>query len=178
MSEEHTTAPAVDSGAHDEHHPHVNYWYIFYALCVLTGLSVLADVARESSTFTSLTGTHNAAFVVCFIVLSVATAKALFVMLYFMHLKFEGKWKFVLLAPTIVLAMAIPAALMPDIGSHYYDYEVPQLEPEEDPALAAEGPGGHGTGGHGTGGHTAGSPAEHGPSSNGPASHETGSPSH
>src|SRR5258708_23153201 len=74
-----------------------------------------------------------------FIVLAVACAKALFVMLYFMHLKFEGKWKFVLLAPTMVLAMAIPAALMPDIGSHYYDYEVPQLEPHEDAALPAEG---------------------------------------
>ena len=61
-----------------------------------------------------------------FVVLAVATAKALFVMMYFMHLKFEGKWKYVLLAPTIVLAMAIPAALMPDIGSHYYDYDVPQ----------------------------------------------------
>jgi cytochrome c oxidase subunit 4 len=60
------------------------------------------------------------------VVLAVATAKALFVMGYFMHLKFEGPWKFVLLAPTIILAMAIPAALMPDIGSHYYDYDVPQ----------------------------------------------------
>jgi cytochrome c oxidase subunit 4 len=70
-------------------------------------------------------------------VLAVACAKALFVMMYFMHLKFEGKWKYVLLAPTIVLAMAIPAALMPDIGSHYYDYDVPQTrEPDEHDAEA------------------------------------------
>ena len=45
-----------------------------------------------------------------------------------MHLKYEGKWKFVLLAPTMILALAIVAALMPDIGSHYYDVRVPQLE--------------------------------------------------
>jgi cytochrome c oxidase subunit IV len=50
----------------------------------------------------------------------------MFVMLYFMHLKFEGKWKYVLLAPTMVLALAIIAALTPDIGLHYYDVQVPQ----------------------------------------------------
>lgn len=142
MSDEHTTHPGVESGSHDEHHPHVNYWYIFYALCVLTGLSVLADLVRENSTFASIIGEHRVKVVICIIVLAVACAKAMFVMLYFMHLKFEGKWKFVLLAPTMVLAMAIPAALMPDIGSHYYDYEVPQLEPDEQPtAHAAEGRG-------------------------------------
>ena len=96
-------------------------------------------MGRENSTFAGIIGEHNVKVVICIIVLAVACAKAMFVMLYFMHLKFEGKWKFVLLAPTIVLAMAIPAALMPDIGSHYYDYEVPQLEPEEDAAIAAEG---------------------------------------
>jgi cytochrome c oxidase subunit 4 len=183
MSDDHSTHPAAEHAAHDEHHPHVNYWYIFYALCVLTGLSIVADVARENSTLVNLTGTHYAAILTCFVVLAVATAKALFVMLYFMHLKFEGKWKFVLLTPTIVLAMAIPAALMPDIGSHYYDYEVPQLEPEEDAALAAEGAGGHGAAAHGDAAHGAAAhgdaahwDAEHGaatPAAEAPAEHGT-----
>ena len=133
MSDEHTTSPSVEPAAH-EHHPHVNYWLIFAALCVLTLVSWGADELG------------NKGIVLAIVVLSVATAKALFVMLYFMHLKFEGKWKFVLLAPTMVLAMAIPAALMPDIGSHYYDDEVPQLEPDEEGAHAVLGTGGHGTG--------------------------------
>jgi len=60
--------------------------------------------------------------------LGIATAKATLVLLYFMHLKFEGKWKIVLLAPTTILALAIIAALMPDIGTHYYDVRVPQTE--------------------------------------------------
>lgn len=154
MSDEHTAAPGVEHAAPDEHHPHVNYWYIFYALCVLTGLSVLADLVRDNSTFAGIIGEHRVKVVICFIVLAVACAKALFVMLYFMHLKFEGKWKFVLLAPTIVLAMAIPAALMPDIGSHYYDYEVPQLVPDEEPAHGAEG--------HATPAEHGAVPAEHG----------------
>lgn len=124
MSDEHSAAPGGEHAAHDEHHPYVNYWMIFVALCLLTGVSWLADKMGDWNLL------HKGTLLT-FIVLAVACAKAMFVMLYFMHLKFEGKWKFVLLAPTMVLALAIPAALMPDIGSHYYDYEVPQLEPDE-----------------------------------------------
>lgn len=98
-----------------EHKHHVNYFYIFLALCVLTALSVVTDVIEFESKLA-----------LAFIVLAVATAKALFVMMYFMHLKFEGNWKYLLLAPTIILAMAIPAALGPDIGMHYYTLQVPQ----------------------------------------------------
>jgi cytochrome c oxidase subunit 4 len=65
-------------------------------------------------------------------------------MLYFMHLKFEGKWKFALLAPTIVLAITIIAALMPDIGAHYYDPQVPQMKAAAaEPHGAAAPHGGH-----------------------------------
>ena len=61
-------------------------------------------------------------------VLSVATCKALCVMAWFMHLKFERGWKYVLLAPTTILALGLPLALTPDIGEHYYTQEVPQLD--------------------------------------------------
>jgi cytochrome c oxidase subunit 4 len=131
MHDEHAAAPGNDHEGdyrHDGHHPNVNYWGVFVALCVLTGLSWLADKMGDFGLL------HKGIFLT-FIVLAVACAKALFVMMYFMHLKFEGKWKYVLLAPTIILAMAIPAALMPDIGSHYYDFDVPQLHvPDEVPA--------------------------------------------
>lgn len=106
-----------DHGHHEAQHPHVNYWAIFGALCLLTVASVIAD----------LMGGTMGKVVLALVVLTVACFKAMFVMLYFMHLKFEGKWKFVLLAPTTILALAIIAALMPDIGTHYYDVQVPQL---------------------------------------------------
>jgi cytochrome c oxidase subunit 4 len=125
MSDEHAALPAGEHAPHEEYHPNVNYWIIFGILCVLTGVSWLADKMGDFGLL------HKGIFLT-FIVLAVACAKALFVMGYFMHLKFEGRWKFVLLAPTMILAMAIPAALMPDIGSHYYDYDVPQTrEPDE-----------------------------------------------
>ncbi|MSR57421.1 MAG: oxidase [Planctomycetaceae bacterium] len=128
MSDPAAHAPAADSAPHDEH-PHVNYWLVFLALCILTAASVVADMVRGKMGIMLLV----------LIVLTVATFKAMFVMMYFMHLKFEGKWKYVLLAPTMILALAIPAALMPDIGSHYYDVQVPQTKA----APAHDGEAGH-----------------------------------
>jgi len=59
-------------------------------------------------------------FIVVVIVMVVAVCKASFVIAYFMHVKYEGRWIYAMLLPTIILACAIPAALMPDIGIHYY----------------------------------------------------------
>ncbi len=95
----------------DEHH--APYGFIFALLCVFTAVSWLAD---ELKTFGLLTNWY----VIAVIVMAVAAAKAMCVMLYFMHLKFEQNWKYVLLAPTIILAVGIPLALLPDVGLHYY----------------------------------------------------------
>jgi len=100
----------------DEHHSghHVNYLTIFFVLCGCTALSVAFDVLQFSKPVTMV------------LVLAVACAKALCVMMYFMHLKFEGNWKFVLLAPTTILAIGLPLALFPDVGSSYYTSTAPQ----------------------------------------------------
>ena len=102
---------------HDDHshHEHPKYALIFAALCVFTLISIMADVVQLP----------YAVKVVA--VLSVATCKALCVLAWFMHLKFERAWKYVLLAPTTILALGLPLALMPDVGEHYYTQEVPQL---------------------------------------------------
>jgi caa(3)-type oxidase subunit IV len=93
---------------------HVHYRAIFIALCVCTGLSVAFDLVPLTKA------------VIAVLVLAVAVAKAQFVMRYFMHLKFEGKWKYVLLLPTAILACGIPLALAPDISLHYYAPVTPQ----------------------------------------------------
>ena len=97
---------------------HANYLMVFVALCGCTALSVMFDVIEISNKL-----------VLIVLVLGVAVAKALFVMTYFMHLKFEGRWKYVLLSPTIILAIGIPLALLPDIGLHYYHVIIPQNDP-------------------------------------------------
>ncbi|MBM82873.1 MAG: oxidase [Planctomycetaceae bacterium] len=99
----------------DGHHHHPNYFMVFIALCVCTALSVGADLLSLDNKL-----------VLAAIVMAIASAKALFVMMYFMHLKFEGKWKFILLAPTVILAIGLPLALLPDVGVHYYTVDVPQ----------------------------------------------------
>jgi cytochrome c oxidase subunit 4 len=91
---------------------------VFIALCCCTALSVVFDLIDISNKM-----------VLIVLVLGVAVAKALFVMAYFMHLKFEGRWKYVLLAPTIILAIGVPLALLPDIGLHYYNVDIPQNDP-------------------------------------------------
>ena len=98
---------------HESHH--VNYLAVFIALCVFTGLSVVFDVVDIPS---------KGLLIV--LVLAVAVAKALCVLAFFMHLKFERNWKYVLLAPTTILAIGVPLALMPDVGVHYYAVSVPQ----------------------------------------------------
>lgn len=91
---------------------------VFIALCVCTALSIMFDVFRF----------ERLKVLTLFLVMSVAVAKAMFVMTYFMHLKFEGAWKFVILAPTAILAVGLMVALAPDIGVHYYTVDVPQTQ--------------------------------------------------
>ncbi len=104
---------------HEQDTHHVNYTLIFFALCGFTAFSVLADMFGKNQI-----GRATLAA----IVLALATFKASCVIMYFMHMKFEGAWKYVLLGPTLVLALAIPFTLAPDISFHYYNMEVPQNE--------------------------------------------------
>lgn len=127
MTDQHATIEErLLEAPHLHEAPHVNYMYIFYALCILTAASVIADVVGGGKFVVEHLGATRAKIVVGLLVLTIASCKAGFVMLYFMHLKFEGRWKIVLLAPTMILAMALVAALVPDVGVHYYDVQVPQ----------------------------------------------------
>lgn len=119
---------------HDEHASHgATYFAVFVALCVFTGISVGCDLL------------HMNKILLAGLVLAVATCKALCVMMYFMHLKFERAWKYLLLAPTIILALALPLSLRPDIGETYYVPDVPQMRdyPEHEARQAHAGAGHH-----------------------------------
>tara|TARA_R110002095_G_scaffold215691_2_gene210597 strand:- start:11030 stop:11440 length:411 start_codon:yes stop_codon:yes gene_type:complete len=108
-----------------ESHSYVKYSTIFFALCICTVLSIIFDVLDLKDK--DVAGIQGFVLL-AFLVLAVACAKALFVLIYFMHLKFEGKWKYVLLSPTIILAMGLTIAMTPDIGIHYYTNESPQID--------------------------------------------------
>ena len=110
------THDATASAEHVDHaeHPHVNYQFIFIMLCICTLVSMVLDFVPMSRS------------VVAVLAMAIAVAKAQFVMRFFMHLKFEGRWKYVLLLPTAILACGLPLALAPDIALHYYRTERPE----------------------------------------------------
>ena len=114
-----TLAHVHDEIEHAQGHHHVNYLAVFIALCVCTAISIVLDLV------------HLPKSLLVALVLAVAVAKATFVLTYFMHLKFEGNWKYIILAPTAILAVGLMVALAPDIGLHYYTPDVPQVKAYE-----------------------------------------------
>ena len=121
ISESHAAHDAQLTVEAHEEHPHVNYMMVFAALIAFTVISYVADKIGGER------GSPLKTFVVL-IVLVVASFKAAAVMLYFMHLKFERLWKYALLAPTIILALALIVSLMPDIAGDYYARVIPQTD--------------------------------------------------
>jgi len=97
---------------HDEtHESHGGlglYIGVFVALCALTTLSFLtyADFWRES-----VPTNISRAFM-----MAVSCTKAMLVIMFFMHLKWEANWKWVLTAPVIVMSALLIFALVPDVG--------------------------------------------------------------
>lgn len=104
-----------DNDPEEHSHGHVSYLIIFFALMIFTAISIVADLVHIPSQAVKIV-----------IVMAVACAKATCVLLFFMHIKFEGNWKYILLAPTTILAIGLPIALMPDVATSYYIKDVPQ----------------------------------------------------
>jgi cytochrome c oxidase subunit 4 len=100
---------------HASHAPHgsgptliyhaVNYAKIFYILIALTVATVAASFWRAPNELFNVG-----------IALVIATAKAFFVIRFFMHLKFEGKLIYTIFFAPLMLAIIMAIALIPDIG--------------------------------------------------------------
>jgi cytochrome c oxidase subunit 4 len=95
---------------HDDHGSHgiAKYLYVFAALTVLTTASFMTytDVWRNN--------VQSEAAGWAFM-MAVSCCKALLVMLFFMHLKYEASWKYVLTIPASVMAIFLMLALVPDV---------------------------------------------------------------
>ena len=102
----HTTHAAGDE-AHDTR----VYWYVFFALTVLTGASFF--------TYSRYWPFHDTPAVGWTFMMAVSVTKALLVMLFFMHLKYEANWKYVLTIPASVMAVFLIIALVPDVMWRY-----------------------------------------------------------
>ncbi len=87
------------------------YWQVFLALTVLTGASFF--------TYSSYWPFHDTPAVGWTFMMAVSVTKAMLVMLFFMHLKYEANWKYVLTIPATVMAIFLIVALVPDVMWRY-----------------------------------------------------------
>src|SRR5262245_1294350 len=105
---------AAPHGRHEPEEPHgttvptphhaVNYYGIFFALVVLTIVTVAIAFHRFESEFVNLA-----------LAMVVATTKATLVASFFMHLKFEGKLVRMIFFIPLLLCVLMIVALIPDI---------------------------------------------------------------
>jgi cytochrome c oxidase subunit 4 len=89
---------------------HPNYIRIFIYLVILTAATYLTVPLRPLLT----------EGLVIFWVIAIALGKSSLVAMFFMHLKFEGRWKFALVVPPLMMACVLVLALVPDIAIGIY----------------------------------------------------------
>ena len=94
---------AGDHGGHDLK----GYLVVFAALCVLTLCSF--------ATYFEFWRDHVPLEAGWFLMMAVSVTKALLVMLFFMHLKYEASWKYVLTIPASVMSLFLIIMLVPDV---------------------------------------------------------------
>jgi cytochrome c oxidase subunit 4 len=111
------------------------YIMVFFALCALTAVSFIVgsnEYLRENAPKTMWAA-----------MMAVSCAKALLVILFFMHILWEANWKYVLTVPASLMSIFMMLMLIPDIGRRTLKYSEERwlyaAEPEVNPADEAEG---------------------------------------
>ena len=98
----------------DDHHDHAHggiqkYIYVFVALCLLTTCSFF--------TYSDWFRNHFDPKVGWVFMMAVSCSKALLVILFFMHVKYEANWKYVLTIPAGLMSIFLMLMLIPDVGN-------------------------------------------------------------
>ena len=105
--------------AHEDHGI-AQYIYVFLALCVLTGASFF--------TYSSYWPFHDQPKIGWAFMMAVSCTKAMLVILFFMHVKYEANWKYVLTIPAGFMSIFLMLMLVPDIGMRFWHYSRDRLE--------------------------------------------------
>jgi cytochrome c oxidase subunit 4 len=106
----------------ESHAPYMKVWFI---LAVLTGVEYFYALIFKDY-FGLLVGG----------LVSLALIKACMVGWYFMHLKFERKWVYILIVPACVMAVFLTLALVPDMAMKPVEEENAEEESRAIPAHA------------------------------------------
>jgi cytochrome c oxidase subunit 4 len=136
MSEQAPQSAALSS--HDGHHAHAEhglakYIYVFFALCFLTTLSFWTF-----SDFPFRWPFHDQPMVGRLFMMAVSCCNALLVILFFMHVKYEANWKYVLTIPAGLMSIFLMLMLIPDIGNRGHHASQERKLHQGDPHEAQE----------------------------------------
>lgn len=130
-----------DAEATDHDHGHAGvgkYVMVFIALLVLTLISFAVGNSESLR--------HNSPGTMWAMMMAVSCAKAMLVILFFMHMLWEANWKYVLTIPASMMSLFLLLMLIPDIGRRTDRYsEERWLNSAEPKAAAEESAGEHGT---------------------------------
>jgi cytochrome c oxidase subunit 4 len=118
-----------DDHSHDDHgHGGTGkYWVVFVLLCILTTMSFL--------TFFDFWDQRVPVNVSRMFMMAVSCAKAMLVILFFMHVFWEANWKYVLTIPSAMMSVFLLLMLVPDVGCRYSRYDEERLLHAADPVV-------------------------------------------
>lgn len=110
MTTETHSEHAFNADSHKGEHQHDVRLFlaVFVALCVLTTMSFL--------TYFDFWRNHVPTEISRAFMMAVSCTKAMLVIMFFMHLKWEANWKWVLTVPASIMSALLILALIPDIG--------------------------------------------------------------
>jgi cytochrome c oxidase subunit 4 len=103
-----------ESGHDEQSHGNTNKF-----LMVFVGLLILTAISFAVGSNDAIKSTPQIGWT---IMMAVSCAKAMLVMLFFMHLKWEANWKYVLTIPASIMALFLLLMLFPDIKNRTDKY--------------------------------------------------------
>ena len=109
---------ATEHGHEHEHGGLSTYLGVFGGLIVLT---VISFWLGNSSIKDEMPGSAWAGM------MAVSCGKAMLVILFFMHLKWEANWKYVLTIPAMMMSVFLVCMLVPDVGMRHTRYSEERL---------------------------------------------------
>ncbi len=137
MDSKHDPANDEDHGQHEHAHGSLKlYISVFLALCGLTAVSVTVGNFMPGLR-------ANAPGVMWAMMMAVSAAKAMLVIMFFMHLKWEANWKYVLTIPASIMSVFLMLMLIPDIGLRTRWYTEERWLFSAEPNLHADDHAGH-----------------------------------
>ena len=111
MNQSQPTQHEATDGSHEGSHSGV-FITVFVLLCVLTAFSFW--IANSHLMENRYVGWGS--------MMAVSAAKAMLVILFFMHLWWEKSWKYVLTVPALIMGVLLVMLLVPDVGFRTQTY--------------------------------------------------------